>query len=266
MKKRELYSLFTVCLLMLSSCLGDTNTRITMGEQEAVYQVRPTKGFYIKDGRFLYGSDLSVNGDGGDCFLIEYSFDSSSPQLQESDSLKIELTANPVSVPLWPLDNQWTDTTKVLQNEVLTESFLGRSIYIRGRLFLWSNHTETEAQQDSFMLSYNPANLYIMQEDGQRIYNLYFRVIKQVTDTGEGDTGEEGDNETTDNEKKVKMLNLNAFDIQEFFDKAKTIEQQKGGQLVNIAINYAFAYNKDTTACLWNVTKPISITLGGLTE
>lgn len=266
MKKRELYSIFIVCLLMLSSCLGDTNTRITMGQQEAVYQVRPSKGFYIKDGRFLYGSDLSVNGDGGDCFLIEYSFDSSAPELQESDSLQIELIGNPVSVPLWPLDNQWTDTTKVLKNEVLTESFQRRNTYIRGRLFLWSNHTETEAEQDSFMLSYNPANLYTTQDDGQRIYNLYFRVIKQVTDTGEGDSGEEGDNAATGNEKKVKVLSLNAFNIQNFFDKAKTIEQEKGGQLVNIAVNYASAYNKDTTACLWDVTEPIQIALDGLTE
>ena len=63
MKKKELYSILMICLLMFSSCLGDTNTRITVGEQEAVYQSRPTKGFYVDGGRFLYGSNLSVTGD-----------------------------------------------------------------------------------------------------------------------------------------------------------------------------------------------------------
>lgn len=47
MKNKELYSIFIVCLLMMSSCLGDTNTQITVGEQEAVYQTRPTQGFFL---------------------------------------------------------------------------------------------------------------------------------------------------------------------------------------------------------------------------
>ena len=69
MKKKELYSILMICLLMFSSCLGDTNTRITVGEQEAVYQSRPTKGFYVDGGRFLYGSNLSVTGDTGEVYF-----------------------------------------------------------------------------------------------------------------------------------------------------------------------------------------------------
>ena len=264
MKNKELYSILIVCLMMLSSCLGDTNTRITVGEQEAVYQVRPTKGFYVKDGRFLYDSNLSVSGDGGDCFLIEYSFDSSAPELQGSDSLSIELIGNPISVPLWPLDSQWTDTTKVLKNEVLTESLLKRNAYIRGRLFLWSNHTETESQQDSFMMSYDPEKMYTA-ENGKRIYNLYLRAIKKVTEKEEGSEGEEG-TEPTEEEKTVKVLITNAFNIEEFYNKAKAFEEENGEKEVAIAINYASAYNKDTTACLWSVTDTIKISFNGRTD
>ena len=267
MKKKELYSILMICLLMLSSCLGDTNTRITVGEQEAVYQSRPTKGFYVDGGRFLYGSNLSVTGDTGDCFLIEYSFDSAAPEVQGTDSLSIELIEQPVSVPLWPLDSQMTDTTKILNNEVLTESLLGRKAYIKGRLFLWSNHTETESQQDSFMLSYNPEKMYTIEE-GKRIYNLYLRAIKKVTkpEEGSGDDNKEEGEGTTETEKTVKVLITNAFNIEEFFDKAKVQEEEKGEKGLSIAINYASAYNKDTTACLWSTTEPMLISFSERVE
>lgn len=160
MKNKELYSIFIVCLLMMSSCLGDTNTQITVGEQEAVYQTRPTQGFFVEGGRFLYGTNLGVSGNNGDCFLIQYSFDSAAPELQNSDSLSIELIENPVPVDLWPVDKNWTDTTVVLKDEMLTKAITGRDFYIRGRLFLWSTHTVVENQKDSFMISYNPENLY----------------------------------------------------------------------------------------------------------
>lgn len=258
MKKRELYCIFAVCLLMLSSCLGDSNVRITVGLQEAVYQARPS-GFFARDGRFLYGSNLGVNGDTGDCFLIEYSFDSSSPELQNSDSLSIEMLGySPVD--LWPLDNRWTDTTKVLNNEVLTESLLGRNVYINGRLFLWTNHTEAEENQvDSFMISYNPEQLYTT-ENNTRIYNLYLRAVKQV------DEEEEEDGEGSTVETAVRVLRTNAFNIEAFYNQARQSEEKMGSDTLNIAINYAAAFNKDTTACLWNKTEPIKFLLNNRSE
>ncbi|MCS2891919.1 hypothetical protein NXY11_14840 [Parabacteroides faecis] len=253
MKNKELYSIFIVCLLMLSSCLGDTNTRITVGEQEAVYQTRPTKGFFINDGRFLYGSNLSVSGDNGDCFLIQYSFDSSAPELQNSDSLSIELIENPTPVDLWPLDEHWTDTTVVLQDEMLTKAITGRKFYIKGRLFLWSTHTVIENQKDSFMMSYNPENLYT-QEDGKRIYNLYLRAITKI----EAEEGEQ---------PKGQQLNLvNAFNVEEFYNMAKALEEEKGSDTLSIAINYASAFNKDTTACIWDRTEPVKYPINSKAE
>lgn len=268
MKKRELYCIFAVCLLMLSSCLGDSNVRITVGLQEAVYQARPS-GFFARDGRFLYGSNLGVSGDDGDCFLIEYSFDSSSPELQNSDSLSIEMLGySPVD--LWPLDNRMTDTLVVLKNEILTESLLGRNVYIDGRLFLWSNHTEAEENQvDSFMISYNPEQLYTTKNN-TRIYNLYLRAVKQVTeeeggDGGDGEGSEEGGDDPTIG-TAVRVLRTNAFNIEAFYDQARQSEERMGGDTLNIAINYAAAYNKDTTACIWDATDPIRFPLNRRSE
>lgn len=263
MKKRELYCIFAVCLLMLSSCLGDSNVRITVGMQEAVYQARPS-GFFARDGRFLYGSNLGVSGDDGDCFLIEYSFDSSSPELQNSDSLSIEMLGySPVD--LWPLDNRWTDTTKVLKNEVLTESLLGRNAYIDGRLFLWTNHTESEENQvDSFMISYNPEQLYTTMNN-TRIYNLYLRAVKLVDEEEGGEGTEEGGDGTAVG-TTVRVLRTNAFDIEAFYNQARQSEERMGSDTLNIAINYAVAYNKDTTACIWDATDPIKFQLNRRTE
>ena len=224
MKNKELYSIFIVCLLMMSSCLGDTNTQITVGEQEAVYQTRPTQGFFVEGGRFLYGTNLGVSGNNGDCFLIQYSFDSAAPELQNSDSLSIELIENPVPVDLWPVDKNWTDTTVVLKDEMLTKAITGRDFYIRGRLFLWSTHTVVENQKDSFMISYNPENLYT-QEDGKRIYNLYLRAIARI-EVGEGEELPKG-----------QQLNLvNAFSVEEFYNnntprKAATVTSPINGYI-----------------------------------
>lgn len=257
MKMKELYGILVICMLLLSSCLGDTNTQITVGEQEAVYQSRPHQGFYVNGGRFLYGSGVTADGDTGDCFLIEYSFDSADPALQGSDSLSVKLTYQPVSVPLWPSDNRLTDTTRVLVDEVLTESLLGRKAYIGGRLFLWSKHREVEFQQDSFMLSYDPDNRYTLEE-GKRIYNLYLRAVKKTTGPGE---------EVEDvNGKAQDVLKVNAFNIEEFFAKAKEMEAEKGANEVAIAINYASSFNKDTTVCLWNRTEPMVISWAGSVE
>lgn len=252
MKKKELYGILIILGLLLASCLGDTNTRITMGVQEAVYQSLPSKGFYVSDGRFLYGSNLSVTGDTGDCFLIEYSFDAADSELQGSDSLSIELEGQPVSVSLWPLDNNMTDTLAVLDGEVLTKSLLGRKAYIAGRLFLWSNHTEVQSQQDSFMISYDPENMYT-EEDGERIYNLYLRAVKKAT-------------VTENDETTVSVLATNAFLIEEFFDKAKEKEAERGETELSVAIHYVSAYNKDTTECVWSVAEPMTISITGSVE
>lgn len=248
MKEKGLYVVLMILGLLLTSCLGDTHTRITMGVQEAVYQSLSSKGFRVSDGRFLYGSNLGVTADDGDCFLIEYSFDAADSDLKGSDSLAIEMEAQPVEVSLWSLSEEMTDTLAVLDGEVLTKSLLGRKAYIAGRLFLWSNHSEVSGQQDSFMISYDPENM-CREEDGKRIYNLYLRAVK---------TASASDEESTSTET---VLKTNAFDIEAFFLKAKEREIAMGETELTLGIRYASAYNKDTTECVWSTAETMTVAI-----
>ncbi len=245
---KMLYSVLAVCVCLLTSCLGDTNTHITVGMQEAVYQTTPQKGFYIKDGRFLYGNNVSVGAEEGDCFLIEYSFDSSSSELRESDSLSIELLRT-VDVPLWKTENQLIDTTTVYTNEVLTESFLVRNAFINNRLFLWSNHRLNEALRYQFLLSYDAANMYTTVGD-KRVYPLYLRVMEEVSE-----------DETED--VSTRVLATNAFQIEEFYNQAKTMEQARGEQSLYIVVRYVSGVSGDGYTGVWNSTEPIEILFDG---
>lgn len=245
MKKKELYSVFAVCLMMLSSCLGDTNTQITVGEQEAVYQVQPDRGLIIKDGRLLYSSQISsLSADGGDCFLVEYSFDSSSPQLQNSDSLSVTLMST-TEVDLWNLDDKPSGDA-VLEDEQLTSSIQKRMAYIRGRLFLWTNLREPRSQRDSFIMSYDPANMF-ETADGKRTYNLYLRAVKKAVDEGD--------------ETAIALYYPNAFNIEEYFNEIRAKEEAQGGDTLRIAVKFASRFNKDTTQVEWTTSDPFEFPL-----
>lgn len=52
---------------------------------------------------------------------------------------------------------------------------------------------------------------------------------------------------------------MNAFSVEEFFNMVSALEEEKGSNTFSIAINYASAFNKDTTACIWDRTEPIDI-------
>lgn len=236
MRKYSLYWVFAVCLLMLSSCLGDGSTQITVGWQEAVYQVRPARGLVLKDGRLIYSQQInSLSADGGDCFLVQYEFDSASPELTKKDSLAVNLIEQPITIPLWTTEKTVISDT-ILTDEQYISTVRPRTAYIKGRLFLWSEIKEPESQVDSLVMSYNPNQLYT-EEDGYRTYNLYLRAVNQSVEAG--DT------------IPATVVHTDAFDIEEFFNSAKAIEEQKNATEFTIAVNYASGHNKDTTAVSW---------------
>lgn len=246
MRKYSLYWVFAVCLLMLSSCLGDGSTQITVGWQEAVYQTRPARGLVLKDGRLIYSSQInSLSADGGDCFLVQYEFDSSSPELTRKDSLEVTLLDNPISIPLWSAEQTALSDT-ILTDEQYISSVRTRTAYIKGRLFLWSEMREPESQIDSLLMSYDPDQLYTT-EDGYRTYNLYLRAVKQSV-------------EATDT-LPATVVHTDAFDIEEFFNSAKAVEEQNNSTEFTIAVNYASGHNKDTTAVSWATPRLVDFVL-----
>lgn len=246
MRKYSLYWVFAVCLLMLSSCLGDGSTQITVGWQEAVYQVRPARGLVLKDGRLIYSQQInSMSADGGDCFLVQYEFDSASPELSRNDSLEVELLENPITIPLWTAEKTVISDT-ILTDEQYISAIRPRTAYIKGRLFLWTEIREPESQEDSLVMSYNPEQLYTT-EDGYKTYNLYLRAVKKSV-------------EATDT-LPVTVVHTDAFDIEEFFNSVKAIEEQSNSTAFAIAVNYASGHNKDTTAVSWASPRLIDFVL-----
>ena len=219
MRKKDLYWVFAVCLIMLSSCLGDSTTRITVGLQEAVYQVRPSRGLVLRDGRLIYSSSInSLRADAGDCFLVEYSFDSASPELQNSDSLSVELLGTPAEVPLWTSEGTVKSDT-LLTDEQYISTIGSRTV-------------------DSFVMHYDTVNWYTTA-DGFRTYNLYLRAIRKSEIPADADS--------------VKVPHTEAFDIERFFNKALEMETANNAEKLTIAINYVAKPNKDTTAVEWSV-------------
>lgn len=250
MRKKDLYWVFAVCFIMLSSCLGDSNLRITVGQQEAVYQVRPSRGLVLRDGRLIYSSGInSLRADAGDCFMVEYSFDSSSPELQNSDSLSVELIGNPKEVPLWKSEGTVKSDT-LLTDEQYISKIGNRTAYIKGRLFLWPELMELKSQVDSFVMHYDTVNMYTT-EDGFRTYNLYLRAIRK--------------SEIPEKADSVLVPHTEAFDVESFYNKALEMETANKAKTLTIAVNYVAKPNKDTTAVEWS-TLELSYKLESETE
>lgn len=250
MRKKDLYWVFAVCFIMLSSCLGDSNTRMTVGLQEAVYQVRPSRGLVLRDGRLIYSSSInSLRADAGDCFLVEYSFDTSSPELQGSDSLSVELLGEPEEVPLW-MSESTANSDTLMTDEQYIAKIGTRTPYIKGRLFLWPEIKEPKGQRDSFVMHYDSDKLYTTTE-GYRTYNLYLRAIRK--------------SDIPENADSVSVTHIDAFDIESFYNKALEIETANQSKEFSIAVNYVAKLNKDTTAVEWS-TLELTYKLGNGTE
>ena len=238
MRKKDLYWVFAVCFIMLSSCLGDSNTRITVGEQEAVYQVRPSRGLVLSGGRLIYSSSInSLRVDAGDCFMVQYSFDTSNPELQKTDSLSVELLGEPTEVPLWTVEGTVPSDT-LLTDEQYIAKIGTRTPYIKGRLFLWPQLNEPESQRDSFVMHYDSVNLY-KTTDGFRTYNLYLRAIRKSEIPADADS--------------TLVPHTEAFDIESFFNKALEMETANQSKTLTIAVNYVAKPNKDTTGVEWSI-------------
>lgn len=243
MKKKVVYSVFALCLLILSSCLGDPATSLTLANQAGVVSTQPLKVIYVKGGDVISSEEFQkANVDNGECVLVDYSIDMGlAPNTQDGVTYKPATIYENVlyEVPQWVMFNSLGDTVQPVKNELTLSQLQTRFAYIQGRLFLFpeiANHQTT--QIDSFSLSYNPA-----QQIGEdKIYDLYLRSIKLFADTL----------------KKQTLIIPCAFDIQKFINSAQAVEAS-GQQVVKVRLNYVSAFNKDTTKLMWKSIDNINI-------
>lgn len=243
MKKKSLYGVLAVCLFMLSSCLGDPASNLTLANQAGVVTLTPLKAIYVKGGDVLSSTEFqNAAVDQDECILFDYSFDPSLP-LNTEGSLTYKtanIYANTLTrVGKWNLFDVLRDTVKPAKDELTLTLLQNRYAYIRGRLFLFAEMNHRTNQKDSFALSYNPQQ----QLDGSKVYDLYLSTIRLSTDTTAARS----------------MIIPCAIDIQNFINGANTVEED-GQKAVNFRIRYVSGFNADTTKCVWKSTDVLTVT------
>lgn len=249
MRKTVLYGALAFCSFMLSSCLGDPATSLTLVNQAGVVGLKPLKVIYVKGGDVISSEDFQKEPiDEGDCILFDYAIDPSiSANADGAVAYKTAtIYANTITqVDQWPLFNTLGDTVTPVKKELTLSLVQSRYAYIRGQLFLFTemgNHKP--AQQDSFSLSYNPGQLL----GTDKTYDFYLRMIQSKTDA--------------DSVVGKSMIIPCAFDIQEFIKNAK-ITQKDNKDVVSFRINYVTSFDKDTTTVTWKGSEVFTVDLPG---
>lgn len=250
MRKKKLYGVLAFCVVLLSACLGDPATQLTMANQAGVVVTGygPGKVIYTK-GDVVISSDefQSANVENGECILFDYSIDYGSTANASAGTDTSYMTAtiyeNTIAeVDRWQLQDTQIDTTSVNRGELLLSSLQARSAYIRGNLFLFTEMSNHQAnQRDSFSLSYNSSQTL----GDEKIYDLYLRAVLLESDTTAGQS----------------MIVPCAFDIQKFVNDAA---KRNGTSEVKFRINYASAFGKDSLSIsAWKLSDVFTIDLSG---
>lgn len=249
MRKTVLYGVLAFCLIVLSSCLGDPATQLTMANQAGVVVTGygPGKAIYTKGDVVVSSSDFqNANVEDGECILFDYSIDygtankmGTGTDTSYTEAVIYENTISEVS--RWNFYDVLTDTAVVAKEELLLSSLQARSAYIRGNLFLFAEMSNHPANQvDSFSLSYDPTKL--LTDD--KIYSLYLRTIRIKADT------------TTSGESMIIPCAFNIDDL------VKEAEKNNSDEL-KFRINYAYSFGKDSASINWKSSDVFTIDLPG---
>ena len=246
MKKGVLYGVWVFWLLMLSSCLGDPATQLTMTNQAGVVVTGygPGKAVYTKGDMVVSSADFQkANVENGECILFDYSIDYGSMNSMgvgtDTSYIEAVIYENTIyEVDRWNFYDTLTDTSVVVKNEQLLSSLQARSAYIRGNLFLFAEMSDHPVGQlDSFSLSYDPDRIL----DDDRIYNLYLRTIRMKADTVRGES----------------MIIPCAFNIEALVDEAK----KDNASELKFRVNYAASFGKDSVSINWKSSDIYTIDL-----
>jgi hypothetical protein len=227
------YSLLAV--ILITSCLGDSNQKITIANQPGVVMKSGNEvKVQLKDSIFVYSSRLS-GVDNGDCLLLKYNLDYGMGVNADSGRQAGFFTVDIIetsAVPQHPLLNE-LDTTTTFKSERLIREIQQGHAYILDRLFLYTIHPVDSFQlQNLFELAYNakrePSGL---DANNNPVYNLYLRIFKNPG-------AEEQKTSAPD------RLFINAFNLSEIAAK----EKSAGRDSLFLKINYISSFNKDTSS------------------
>ena len=245
MSIRQLRHLLPLGLLALTACIGDPAGTIHY-HRWGVVREQPIRCIQTVDDRgvpYVISSADFENREElreGDCCAVD--FKTNFVETLADGVYKAEIFQYD-TVAVWPVRESLTDTTAFLPDERFVTVDFGRSLYIAGRLFVQTQHTDHQAdQQDLFDLSYDPGQVVEVDTAGHRIYNLFLRV-RSLPGTGDS----------------TKWIKASAFKIDDFLRKVRPAEEAQGESTIRFCLNYPLRYNSDTTAYLWGKTDPFAL-------
>lgn len=239
-----------VASILYTSCLDDGGNAITLASQISIVKKKPgddRKFLLLKGGEMMYSPEFDKNDDYriGDCgladFIIDYSDPANANYEQDSGFLTVK-NMKFTKLQKYPLDTALTDTSMILDQEVIVTSIYNKSVILEKNLFLFTEHNFS-FKVDSFNLSYNKEKAPELVDD-KRIYNLYLRMVMG--------------NDTITKDKEIKY---NAINLAEFIEKegAKELALKKDTFLY-FRINYLSAIRSDSTAS-WKASSEYAVNL-----
>ncbi len=169
------YAISLLLAFALVSCMGESGEVYTYGSQAGVVRLTPEKVIQLRSGIQITSSDFQNQAVGdGDCCLVDYQVNFSSPE--NKDSIYQVDILNYLPVKNWPL-NPEPDTLAVRLDESYLDVSIERGIYVDGYFFLYPEYKKYyHTQTDSFSISYDPKAEPVLDEiTGLRCLQLYLR-------------------------------------------------------------------------------------------
>lgn len=242
MKHIPLYILLAFLSAAAFSCMGD-NESTTVYQRLGVVQDNPAQTIQTVDGYFIT-SPAFAGMQAGECYRVDFNAmlpDFPQGTVYDAEVLRID------TVPVWPFANAFTDTSLILPDEVRLKSVKihKQNNFLDGRLFVYTTRDSFFLHETTlYGLSYNWDEAKDRDANGNYVYDLFLRLTQA---------------DGTDTIRSANTLYTNAFILEEFLQRAAVKEQSAGKDSVIMRMNYAKAYNRDSTAWTWSVTDTFSL-------
>ncbi|MDR1981316.1 MAG: hypothetical protein LBQ39_06845 [Tannerellaceae bacterium] len=234
---KQLFGMGVVFVLLLGSCLAESSQKLRVGNQPGVVETASNDSVFIHMRDYkVYASKFSGNVENGDCGLVNFDIDFGSPENADSGKIKGFRTVSVIKFDTVPRHTlltaaalELTDSSIVVPNEQLVSSLEQRNTLVGDVYFLFSVHSRQDSLPLHFNLSYNPDYAPPRNEQNQPVYDLFYRVIKEVGASPQ---------------PTAPTKYYNAFDLKQLIDATQ-------GDSLFFRIRYARSYNKDTTQINW---------------
>lgn len=235
MKTFKLFGvLAAAALILLTSCLGDSDNTRTLNSQFAVARIDSKTFKTVLDVNGLgavYSPAVESFVTAGNCYLIDLTVDFSSAENANAaeNGYYIAVVSNPTEVAKGISIQQAADTTALLENEQPVSELVINN-YLSGYLLMSANFDQMKNQQNRWEIYYDPLQEPGEDKNGNRYYDLFIRVVKRVDGEGTSTT---------------KELVRRAFEAKGFIDKCIEKEKADGKTVVNLKFNYLQSISKE---------------------